>query len=323
MSRSDIQHSSSSTASWEQGNYVCLAVSFCLCVSTPHSPLSSFRCCYFVCFPYYSSSSQKRPVPLGFLSFLIAPPFRKASLSLMSSASVALSLRLSTADLLAFASLCLILSYSSVLFFSPCKALFFPLRLKIKWWRRYCCIQSSKASPSGHFNSELLLTSHLGSSTIAIGEFNLTHRNFLPTERPLPESISALSWLFSELTSSFHIIHQHFHCKLKPILTLFRLYFQPTEKWEAVQAGTASLTTRHLIFRLHSIKLGGSGQLMSTMTFSSRSATAAFNHGWLGDETQSPAKLEVVYCCMTGCYNCSFHWSSLQSSANYRDTQYL
>lgn len=62
---------------------------------------------------------------------------------------------------------------------------------------------------------------------------------------------------------------------------------------------------------------------MSTMTFSSRSSTADFNRGWLGDRAQSPAKLEVVYCCMTGCYNCSFHWSPLQSSANYRDTQHL
>ena len=30
---------------------------------------------------------------------------------------------------------------------------------------------------------------------------------------------------------------------------------------------TAGLTARHLIFRLHSIKLEGSGQLVSTMTF--------------------------------------------------------
>lgn len=36
---------------------------------------------------------------------------------------------------------------------------------------------------------------------------------------------------------------------------------------------------RHLIFGLHSLKPGGGGQLMSWVTFSFISATAAFNHG--------------------------------------------
>lgn len=92
--------------------------------------------------------------------------------------------------------------------------------------------------------------------------------------------------------------------QLHPSLAPFTPHFQRSENREAVEVGSASLTARHLIFRLHSIKMGDSGQLMSTMTFSSISATAAFYRNWLGNRTQSPAKLEVVYCCMTGCYNC-------------------
>lgn len=44
-----------------------------------------------------------------------------------------------------------------------------------------------------------------------------------------------------------------------------------------------SLPARHLIFGLHSLKPGGGRQLMSAVTFSFISATAAFNHSWLGD----------------------------------------
>lgn len=74
----------------------------------------------------------------------------------------------------------------------------------------------------------------------------------------------------------------------------------------------AGPTARHLIFRLHSIKLGDSRQLMSTMTFSRISATVAFNHSWLGDRTLSPARLEVELYYTTGCSSCSFYWSPLQ-----------
>lgn len=83
------------------------------------------------------------------------------------------------------------------------------------------------------------------------------------------------------------------------------------KKCGSVEAGTAGLTGRHLIFRLHSVRLEGSGQLMSTMTFSSWAAAVAFNHGWLGDRAQSPSKLEVVCRCMTGCNNWSFLCSPL------------
>lgn len=58
-------------------------------------------------------SLQKTAVPLGFSGFVLSSCSGKASLFLMSSASVALSPRLSTTDLLAFASLCFLSSFLS------------------------------------------------------------------------------------------------------------------------------------------------------------------------------------------------------------------
>lgn len=66
-----------------------------------------FSFCCFVCFPHGSYSSQKQNGATGFLLLHIVLLHREVSLFLMSSASVALSPRQSTTDLLAFASLLL------------------------------------------------------------------------------------------------------------------------------------------------------------------------------------------------------------------------
>lgn len=87
-----------------------------------------------------------------------------------------------------------------------------------------------------------------------------------------------------ETASVFLMIHFH-RLELNNISShfgAFLLHFRHHKNREAEELGPASRTSRHLIFRLYSIKLGGCGQLMSTMTFSSISATAPFNHGWLG-----------------------------------------
>lgn len=139
--------------------YLSYWVSFCLCVSAPHSPFVFFSLLLFCLFPLLCFFLTEKTSAIGFLSLHIVLLLRKVSLFLMSSASVALSPRLSTTDLLAFASLCLRLSLSSSSALSPYKAPL-SLRLKIKWWRRHFCVQSTKASPTGHFNWKLLLTSH-------------------------------------------------------------------------------------------------------------------------------------------------------------------
>ncbi len=85
-------------------------VSFCLFVSDPHSP--------FVFFSVLSVSlaillPRRNTAAIGFLSLHIVLLLRRVSPFLMSSATVALSLRLSTNDLLAFSFLYLLLSLSS------------------------------------------------------------------------------------------------------------------------------------------------------------------------------------------------------------------
>lgn len=117
---------------------------FPLRVSAPHSQFFFFSLLLFCLLSLQSFFLTENNGATGFLLVHIVLPLRKVSLFLMSSASVALSLRLFTNDLLAFASLCLLLAlppFSLLFFFSLYKSLF-SLRLKIKWWRRCSGVQS-------------------------------------------------------------------------------------------------------------------------------------------------------------------------------------
>lgn len=111
------------------------------------------------------------------------------------------------------------------------------------------------------------------------------------------------------------------------LLTFFCCETARRKAATSFRVGAAGLTARRLIFRLHSIKAGSSGQLMSTMTFSNMSAIVTFNHRWLRDGVQSPASRAMVrLCMMSGCYKYSFNWffcSLLQSCGDNRDTLHV
>lgn len=133
-----------------------------------------------------------------------------------------------------------------------------------------------------------------------------------------------------ETTSILHMMHHRFitslnSCRqLTPIFTPFRQHFQHNENHKAVEIRAAGLTVRHLIFRLHSIKLGGSGQLMSTMTFQQHICQSGLRSRLTGRRgLESLARLEVVCCCMTGRFDCSFHLSPLRCTANYRHAAFV
>lgn len=60
------------------------------------------------------------------------------------------------------------------------------------------------------------------------------------------------------------------------------------------QKFSAGAADTHLIFRLHSIMAGGTGQLMSTMPFSNMSATVTFNQRWQSRASVSSQTGEAV-----------------------------
>lgn len=86
-------------------NLLCFLLPLCLC-----SIFVFFSLLLFCLLLLPSFFLTEKISATGFLSLHIVLLLRKVSLFLMSSASVALSLRLSTTDLLAFGSFCLLLS---------------------------------------------------------------------------------------------------------------------------------------------------------------------------------------------------------------------